>query len=330
MRPRYAGALDFLEAAYAWEMDDEPWLAGLIRATMKVCGRPRWACAYEYDVSRPGRFEMGPMESWGATAPVKQKLIERLNENGAGMARFYRGLGYGYAGTLSGFTPADNRFLAHTRTADFFGINGRDGGGHGCFIGLGVARPSLSRDEATLIQRLSAHLASAYRCRSRLRAARTRAVDDAEAVLSTDGRILEARDAAAEHGPAREALADAGQRIARLLQRTRHPDAMTLWSPRVATRWTLVGASVGRRERCLLARENLAPAPGLDSLTQREQQVVASAALGKSNKEIAYELGISHATTRVLLSRAYARLGVRSRAELFRLPDIRALRGDPE
>ena len=36
----------------------------------------------------------------------------------------------------------------------------------------------------------------------------------------------------------------------------------------------------------------------IGSLTPREQQVVTSAALGRSNKEIAYELGVSHSTIR--------------------------------
>jgi DNA-binding CsgD family transcriptional regulator len=328
MRPRHAGALDFLEAVYAWEADDDAWLAGLIQATIKVCGRPRWACAYEYDVSQPGRFEMGPMQSWNTPAPVRAGLIERLRANGPAMARIYRTEKFGYGGDLRGFNSADNRFLARTNTADFFGVNGHDGGGRGCFIGLGVARPDLSRDEATLIERLSAHLASAYRCRTRLRAGPGRALDDAEAVLSPDGRILEARDNA-DDPQAREALSDAGRRLARLRRRARHPDALTPWTPRVATRWTLVEVTAGRRERYLVARENLAPVPGLEALTQREQQVVASAAGGKSNKEIAYELGISFATTRVLLSRAYARLGVHTRRELLQLPDIRALRGEP-
>ena len=38
MRPRLAGALGFLEAAYAWERDDHTWLAGLVEAAVKVCG----------------------------------------------------------------------------------------------------------------------------------------------------------------------------------------------------------------------------------------------------------------------------------------------------
>jgi DNA-binding CsgD family transcriptional regulator len=69
------------------------------------------------------------------------------------------------------------------------------------------------------------------------------------------------------------------------------------------------------------------PAPGLVALSERQQQVVIAAASGKTTKEIAHELGISASTARVQLSRAFARLGVRSRGELMRLPTVRALRG---
>ena len=100
------------------------------------------------------------------------------------------------------------------------------------------------------------------------------------------------------------------------------------WRPRVVGRWTLVDAADRGGDRYVLARENQTPLPGLHLLTEREQQVVVSAAIGRSAKETAYELGISHSTARVLLSRAYSRLGVRSRKELFALPSIRGLRGE--
>jgi DNA-binding NarL/FixJ family response regulator len=38
----------------------------------------------------------------------------------------------------------------------------------------------------------------------------------------------------------------------------------------------------------------------------REQQVVALATLGRTNKFIAYELGLAHSTVRVLMARACA------------------------
>ncbi|MEO8178032.1 MAG: protein kinase [Deltaproteobacteria bacterium] len=56
---------------------------------------------------------------------------------------------------------------------------------------------------------------------------------------------------------------------------------------------------------------------GPSALSAREQQVTALAALGRSNKLIAYELGLAHATVRVLIARAARKIGARSRAELI-------------
>jgi DNA-binding NarL/FixJ family response regulator len=100
------------------------------------------------------------------------------------------------------------------------------------------------------------------------------------------------------------------------------------WPPRGRARWTLVDRSVRHSKRFLIARENQTELPGLEALTEREQQVVASALTGKASKEIAYELGISASTTRVLLARACARLGVRTLRQLLDLPQLRGLRGE--
>lgn len=51
-------------------------------------------------------------------------------------------------------------------------------------------------------------------------------------------------------------------------------------------------------------------------LTSREEQAVELAANGLSNKRIAQCLGIAPSTVGVLLFRAAAKLGVKSRAEL--------------
>ena len=57
------------------------------------------------------------------------------------------------------------------------------------------------------------------------------------------------------------------------------------------------------------------PAP-TGELTQAERRVVELAADGLSNKEIAQTLFVTVHTVEVHLSRAYAKLGVRSRGQL--------------
>jgi len=58
------------------------------------------------------------------------------------------------------------------------------------------------------------------------------------------------------------------------------------------------------------------PTPGIDDLTNREREVTALAADGKSNDEIASELHLSVLTVRTHVQRAMSKLGARDRAQL--------------
>jgi DNA-binding NarL/FixJ family response regulator len=58
------------------------------------------------------------------------------------------------------------------------------------------------------------------------------------------------------------------------------------------------------------------PVPGVDELTQREREVVALAAEGLSNEEIADKLYMSRSTAKTHATRAMAKLGARDRAQL--------------
>lgn len=51
-------------------------------------------------------------------------------------------------------------------------------------------------------------------------------------------------------------------------------------------------------------------------LTHREMQIKQGTMLAKSNKEIAYDLGITENTVKVYSSRLYQKLGIHTRLEL--------------
>jgi DNA-binding NarL/FixJ family response regulator len=61
---------------------------------------------------------------------------------------------------------------------------------------------------------------------------------------------------------------------------------------------------------------SIRPVPGIDDLTQREREVVALAADGLSNEEIAGKLYLSQSTAKTHALRAMAKLGARDRAQL--------------
>jgi DNA-binding NarL/FixJ family response regulator len=67
-------------------------------------------------------------------------------------------------------------------------------------------------------------------------------------------------------------------------------------------------------------RRAAAAALGAESLTDREHEVVVLAVEGLTAKAIGERLHISERTVETHLAHAYAKLGVRSRWELARLP----------
>ena len=320
--------LAFLEAAYAWELDDQTWLQRLAENAVLIWGNRVWACAHEYDASDPDRFRIGApvyvgndpraMEILGSC--WRRKVPRRV-------ARTFRTSCVGFSSAVGEMDPETAEAFTSIRTVDYFGINGNDPSGIGCFIGIGVERNSLSPAQVTLYQRLASHLGSAYRCRRRLRGQTIGELPHSEALIDRDGRVVDACGPA-ESPDALEAIAAAARAQAEVRRRSSVAEPTSDWRPRISGRWTLVDAFDHAGNRYIVARENQAHVEGLAILTEREREVVAAVAAGRSNKEIAYDLGISHATTRVLLSRAYRRLGVRTRDELFAHPSIRHLRAE--
>jgi DNA-binding CsgD family transcriptional regulator len=87
-------------------------------------------------------------------------------------------------------------------------------------------------------------------------------------------------------------------------------------------RWRFVDSFEREGVRYVVVSAEPAQPPSLLVLTRRERQVVAEAAGGSSNQQIAQQLGISHATVRVLMARAANRLGVRTRKALLAHPAL--------
>jgi DNA-binding CsgD family transcriptional regulator len=62
-----------------------------------------------------------------------------------------------------------------------------------------------------------------------------------------------------------------------------------------------------------VAKANGFASSGPDLLTERERQIATCFSIGLTNKETAYQLGVSHSTVRVLAARAAAKLGAKDR-----------------
>jgi len=315
-----------IEAAYRVEQSEAAWLETVLDASrpwldrglgvlcaiydVSLASRPRATACAGFDL--PDTFDLDLMR--GAFRSLSEtSLHSLLTTSGSSVVPWERRFSdlpeHGATASLpvvpSPFGPSD-----------MLVINAADPTGHGCFISANHRRRHApSRAERALWDRLAVHFCAGLRLRRRLASGRTRRP---EAVLTPSGRVAHAEHAAQSRA-AREELRDAviARERARGSQRFRAPDAaVDGWKGLVAARWTLLDSFERDGKRYLLAQRNDPAVSWIETLTERERQVVAYASLGRWNKLIAYDLGIAHATVRVLLARAAAKAGVRTRAEL--------------
>lgn len=191
---------------------------------------------------------------------------------------------------------------------------GRGCGFHAGRKAIGWTKPAEKRTWG----QLAAHLASALRLRYRVREGETRA--PLAAVFDPSGKLHEATGEAQE-AEARGTLRDAVLKIEKARGPQRHEaptTALGSWQALVAGKWSLVDQVELDGRRYIVARENEPRAPGPSALSPREKQVLGYARLGHHDKLIAYELGITDSTVRVLMGRAKSKLGVKTRAELLK------------
>jgi len=202
---------------------------------------------------------------------------------------------------------------------DLMAFSGVDPEGHGVYLGAWLQSPTrVSASARRRWTRVAVHAATALRLRRRL-AGKSKATDSADAVLTPAGRVDHATGEACLR-EARAVLRAAVIDVERARGRLRHSDpddAVACWKGLVATRWSLVDQFESDGKRYVLAHRNEVKLEGLAVLTERERQVVGYAALGHSNKLIAYELGVAASTVAVLLHRAGRKLGVSTRVQLI-------------
>jgi Bacterial regulatory proteins, luxR family len=290
----------FLEAVYALELDDEAWLTQALLSMSRLCGPDHRYLGFFYDASDVADFKLWNLSRAQGVAPELESswgIFQSLCQP-AFVRSTFRSLYLGSA-RRSAMPYLEPVLKDRERNGwgDFFYLNGLDPSGIGCLLTLGCREPEfrLSPNEAAVFRRLAAHLGAAFRCRRRL-------------------------------GP----LARTGHGAAAVRSQRRRRDglgALEHWSPLNYARWTLVDSFEEGGRRYVVARENQAEARSFCDLTDRERQIVVHASLGMSNKQIAYALGISDATVRVLMARAAQRFGVHSRKELLAHPVMSDARG---
>jgi DNA-binding CsgD family transcriptional regulator len=322
--------LDIVDAAYKVDISDAQWLRELAHAARPRLDHGFGVAVFEFfkpEGAQPTivqRFHLGIPSELEA---IYQTIFAKMDP--AIRLRPFR-LGPCITGSeLMGMhdqfrnEPHMKKFVHRFGMYDSIWITAAEPSGRG--VGFHAGRPHVewaSVTEKRRWGRVAAHLSTAVRLRHALRARDPRHAGEAgEAVLDPDGRVHDA-SGTARTPAARELLRRAvlALEASRGALRNADPDA-SLEARRalVGARWSLLDRLEFDGRRYIVARENPPGAPGPEALSARERQVLAYAKLGHHNKLIAYELGIADSTVRVLLARAAAKLGVRTRRELLRV-----------
>ena len=309
--------VNIIEAAYAEEKSEEDWMRGVAQAAAPVFDAGLGIAAFTFDL--PDRR---PLWRTFLTVGGDAEAIIRSNRGmhtDSPAEVIVNGFNENLCATLSGLLgdglqrlPYIAPYLEMCGAVDSMGVVAYDPMGSG--VCLGALLPEVrTLDPATQRTwlRIAAHLGAGFRLRQH------DAPATADAVLDIGGKLYDAIGDARDR-EARTALRHAARAIDRArTRRNRDPeDAVAIWRALVSGRWSLVDRFESDGRHFLIARENKLETPPVRPLSERERQVVALAARGRSNKLIAYELGIAVGTVSTLLGRAAQKLGASSRTQL--------------
>jgi DNA-binding CsgD family transcriptional regulator len=327
MQPDLVG---IIEAIYQLEDDASSWIQRTLECLAPGCGDGVGLFGFTYVVSPKTEVHPGAFAAVGCSDDALSVLPRAATLHDPDFLREgYLRADLGIASVIPGWHRSEGReYAVRGGIEDVWAINGRNSCDRGCTLCINRRREGVPspRDQQVFV-RVAAHIAAAHRLRDRLRSAD--AMQRAEAILATDGKIQHAVGDAKEPS-SRDDLCSAARSLDRVRARLRREDperALEEWKGLVSARWTLVDHFESDGRRYILAQENQVEPASAPELSARERQVLANAALGRSNKEIAYALGLAHSTVRVLMGRAATKLRATSRRELMERYDAIVRRG---
>jgi DNA-binding CsgD family transcriptional regulator len=318
--------LGIVRAAHASERDDQAWLVGVAEALRNASDLGLGVHAYLFDLTGAERFRTtlhvapGTSDQWQvpwaliSENPVSRAFLADLHRTAPPAYSLRDEMSrIGSAGAeLSALGPVIDG-LARAGYEDFWGVNALEPSGRGCFLGLPVpAGTRVNGARRRTLALIAAHIAAGLRLRWCARPAAEDAVFDKRGNVEHAASALVQSDLDQLRCAAR-ALVDVDSDPTPAAEAT----ALQAWKALFAERWTLVDRFEENGRRYLVARKNAVALEDAPALSPRERQVAAFAALGHSNKYIAYELGIGVSAVAMRLKSAMKKLGITHRAELI-------------
>jgi DNA-binding CsgD family transcriptional regulator len=317
--------LEVVELAYDVDAPEPDWLERLSLTVNDQLGVGLGAQCFTYSVTAEGRLRVGEFKPLGLPDFVSGTTVRMLEDLPADFV--LRAFKRCECLSQSQLDPVAYDFIRPIQLQlgaligwyDMLVLTGLDPSSNGVFFGMGLPEVRSAPARTTRSwSRVAVHLATAHRLRRRLSAAQKASVDTADAILTPGGRVEHVQEEA-QPPEARARLKSAVQETERARGRMRKSapeESLELWKGLVSGRWTLVDHFENDGKRYVLARRNDVLLGGLAALTPRERQAVGYAALGHTNKLIAYEMGLSASTVGVLLHRAGKKLGAQTREGL--------------
>jgi DNA-binding CsgD family transcriptional regulator len=310
--------LGVVEAAYAPASDRDAWAMAVTRAIAPLYPHEAPPFVVWSSVSSDGQHDVEGIAGIGAS-PTMLETVRAMSEVATAdtVARLWRHhAGVGTVSECLGPLPREpfwNELMQRNHDAgDSIGLYFQ--GARKRTVTLNVPLPAtrtLERRERMRLLRLISHLSLSERLLERNTA-------PPRAVMRPDGVVVHA-EVEASAPSARAALRAQVLRVERARRTEDEDDALGLWRGMVDGQWSLVDEFDSDGKRFFVARENLRELIAPRALTAREGQTLALLCEGKSNKLIAYELGLSPATVSMIVRSILEKLGVKHRAELIDL-----------
>jgi hypothetical protein len=312
--------LTILESSYDLAGDEPAWLARILEMASPSLDRGKGVMAFLYDATKPAWVDVHGFSAVGEGGALLPAIFQPPPPADAGSTELVRVFRTGKISTMLEVlaqVPVGQDYYRELLRAnglkDMLVVNATDPSHRGCALLVPCADVDTWAPRAKhQWGRIATHISAGLRVRRQLGALAANAEPSGgEAVLCPDGKLEHAGEAA-KGNAARAALRDAVLAMDRArgpLRRTDPDEALAVWRGLVAGRWSLLDRFDSDGRRFIVAHRNDPEAPDLRGLTLRERLVYGYAALGHSNKVIAYELGLSTSTVAKHLGRARTKLG---------------------